>query len=256
VLTPEQETALFRRYKSGDETALIQIVQHNLRFVVSVAKQYENHGLWLGDLINEGNIGVMTAVRKFDETRGFKFISYAVWWIRQSIIAAIANNGRKIRLPANYNNISIKIRRFQAKFTQEEGRDPNVDELMFGTGFTKTLIEEHFRVYPGCNSLDAPLKEEEVTTLIDAIADQSIAQPDHELAAIESRKLEIKALLNTLPGREASIIVLSFGLDAKFPLSMEDIGIQLGISGERVRQIRDKSLRKLRRQLKARPLEE
>lgn len=247
VLTPEQETELFRRYKGGDEAAFLKIVQHNLRFVVSVAKQYEHHGLWLGDLINEGNMGILKAAQKFDETRGFKFISYAVWWIRQAIIASIATNGRKIRLPANYNNISIKIRSFQAEFSQREGREPDLGELMSGTGFSQNLIQEHFRVFPRCGSLDAPLQAEDTTSLIDSIADQSIEQPDHALADTESRKQEIRDLLTILLPREACIITLSFGLDSKFPMSMEDIGKQLGISKERVRQIRDKSLRKLRR---------
>lgn len=252
VLTPAEELALFKRYKTGDETALTMIIQHNLRFVVSVAKQYENRGLSLGDLINEGNLGILTAAHKFDETRGFKFISYAVWWIRQSIIASIATNGRKIRLPANYNNISVHIRKFQARFSQEEGREPNLSELMLGTGFTKNSIEEHFRVYPKCKHLDAPFQAEESASLMDSITDLSLEQPDHELMTTESLKQEIKDLLLILAPREASVIVLSFGLESKFPMSLEDIGKHLNLSAERVRQLRDKSLRKLRRQAKTR----
>lgn len=251
VMTPEQELEMFKRYKTGDETALVTIIQHNLRFVVSVAKQYENRGMSLGDLINEGNLGILTAAQKFDETRGFKFISYAVWWIRQAIIAAIAKDGRKIRLPANYNSVSIRIRAFQAKFSQEEGREPNLDELMEGTGFTRNLVEEHFRVYPKCKALDAPLQAEESASLMDSIADSSLEQPDHELITTESRKQEIKDLLTTLAPRERVIIELSFGLESKFPMPLEDIGKHLDLSAERVRQIRDKSLRKLRRHLNA-----
>ena len=140
VLTSDQELKLFKLYKSGDEAALQKIVQHNLRFVVSVAKQYENNGLWLGDLISEGNIGMLTAARKFDETKGFKFISYAVWWIRQAMFSAIASNGRKIRLPVNYQNISVRIRKVQGMFLHGEGREPNVEELVEETGYSKEVI--------------------------------------------------------------------------------------------------------------------
>lgn len=247
VLPPEKELELFQRYRSGDEAAFLKIIQHNLRFVVSVAKQYERNGMWLGDLINEGNIGILTAARKFDETRGFKFISYAVWWIRQAMIAAISKNGRKIRLPANYNNIFIRIRKVQAEFTQLEGREPDLDELAHETGFTKKLIQEHFRSYANCSSLDAPIKEGEATSLGDSVEDLSIEQPDYELIVRASQKQEVKDLLSTLTRREACILSQSFGLESKFPVPMDDIGKQLGISSERVRQIRDKSLRKLRR---------
>lgn len=247
VLTPAEELEMFQRYKAGDEAALIKIVQHNLRFVVSVAKQYENRGVPLGDLINEGNLGILTAAHRFDETRGFKFISYAVWWIRQAIIAAISTDGRKIRLPANYNGISFKILTFQSEFLQKEGRDPNLDEFMLGTGFSKKAIHDHFRIYPKCLALDAPMQEGETISLMDSLADQCFDLPDHELSTTESNKKEIKTLLTRLSPREIKIIELSFGLESKFPMSLEEIGKRLDLSAERVRQIRDKSLRKLRR---------
>ena len=247
VLTPDQELKLFKHYKSGDETALQKIVQHNLRFVVSVAKQYENQGLGLGDLISEGNIGILTAAQKFDETKGFKFISYAVWWIRQAMFSAIASNGRKIRLPVNYQSISVRIRKVQGMFLHGEGREPNIEELMEETGHSKEVILRYIAASPWCGSLDVPLKEGESNTLVDAVEDPGIEQPDHQLVYTESQQREVQALLSSLSPKEAFILSSLYGLGSKYPLTLDDIGLQMGISSERVRQIRDRSVLKLRK---------
>ena len=247
VLSPEKELELFKLYRSGDETALMKIVQHNLRFVVSVAKQYENHGMWLGDLINEGNIGIMTAARRFDETKGFKFISYAVWWIRQAIFSAIASNGRKIRLPVNYQNVSARIQKAQVHFLHKEGREPNTSELINQTGFSKDVINRYFATSPRCGSLDAPFREGEQMALGQCLEDRGIEQPDHQLATTESMKLEVRQLLAKLSPKEARILSLSFGLGCRFPKTLDDIAQEYAISRERVRQIRDSCISKLRR---------
>jgi RNA polymerase primary sigma factor len=246
VLTPEQEVNLFKNFQSGDPNALDKIVKHNLRFVVSVAKQYQNAGLWLGDLINEGNIGLIKAAKRFDITRGFKFISYAVWWIRQSIIQAINEKGRKIRIPLNHHSLSTKIKKERSKLLQEYEREPSVDELAENTGFSADKVRRSLVNNHKCRSIDAQIKEGEDTPLSHLLMDKNIKSPDHDLAILESQQRQVQMLLSKLSPQEAKIIALFYGIDKKHPVSMDDIGDQFGISRERVRQIKNKVIRKLR----------
>jgi RNA polymerase primary sigma factor len=246
VLTPEEEAQLFYRIQEGDERALSKIVLHNLRFVVSVAKQYQNTGLWLGDLINEGNIGLIKAARRFDVSRGFKFISYAVWWIRQSILQAINDKGRKIRIPSNQQAVSTKVQRAWNSFLQEFERKPSIAELAEATGFTEAKVRQSLANRQRCASIDAHIKEGEDTTLVQLLEDEETVSPDHELVVNESQQEMVRALLANLPANEATVLTLYYGIDQKHPLSLSDIGNHIGVSRERARQIKDKGLRKLR----------
>lgn len=246
VLTPEQEVDLFKRFQAGDSTALSKIVQHNLRFVVSVSKQYQNTGLWLGDLINEGNIGLIKAANRFDITRGFKFISYAVWWIRQSIIQAINEKGRKIRIPLNHHALSTKLKKERSRLLQEKEREPSVSELAESTGFSPDKVRRSLANSQKCRSIDAAVKEGEDTALVQLLADNNTPSPDHQVAVLESQRKQVAMLLNKLAPQEARIISMYFGIDKKHPMSMDDIGEAFGISRERVRQIKNKVIRKLR----------
>ncbi|MDX1407117.1 MAG: RNA polymerase sigma factor RpoD/SigA [Saprospiraceae bacterium] len=247
VLTPEQELELFHRYKAGDEEAFQSIIQHNLRFVVSVAKQYQHTGLWLGDLISEGNIGLIKAARRFDETRGFKFISYAVWWIRQSILQAINVRGRKIRVPANQIGLKYKLRRAKEHFLQTHERTPTVEELAEITDNTPDMIARSERIANKCRSLDAPLSEDGDATLVEVTADEAMREPDFAVAVRESQQKEVEQLLEQVSPREATILSMYYGIDSEYPMSLNDISDHIGISQERIRQIRDKSIKKLRR---------
>ncbi len=246
VLTPEEELALFRRLKSGDETALDKIVIHNLRFVVSVAKQYQSAGLWLGDLINEGNIGLIKAARRFDETKGFKFISYAVWWIRQSILQAINEKSRKIRLPLNQSSINNKIKAKRSEFFQQEEREPTLEELSEATGLKEEAVLKSLETNKFCTSLDAPLTEDEDGTLANVLEDSNAQQPDFDLSVLESQREEVQDMLSQISEREALVISLYYGIGGKRSLSLEDIGDQIGVSRERVRQIKDRGIKRLR----------
>jgi len=252
VLTPEEELALFQRYRNGDETALSKIVTHNLRFVVSVAKQYQNTGLWLGDLVNEGNIGLIKAAQRFDETKGFKFISYAVWWIRQSILQAINEKARKIRLPLNQNGINNKVRAKRLEFIQQEEREPTVEELAEATGLKPEAVKKSIETNKFCASLDAPLTEDEDGTLANVLEDDTVKQPDFDLSVLESQKEEVQEMLTYVSSREAMVISMYYGIGRKHALSLEDIGDHIGVSRERVRQIKDRGIKKL--QLRAREL--
>lgn len=247
VLTPDQELEIFRRIKNGDEVALEQIVRHNLRFVVSVAKQYQNAGLWLGDLISEGNLGLIKAARRFDETRGFKFISYAVWWIRQSIIQAINDKGRKIRLPSNQQAISRKINHARIEFLQEFEREPTLAELAEATELTPEVVQKNLEMYKRCSSLDAPLSDDSDNSVASVMADNNIEMPDFDLQVRETQAQEVAFLLDKLTEREAKVLKLYYGIQRKHSMSLGDISELVGTSRERVRQIRDKGLRKLRR---------
>lgn len=246
ILTAEEEVQLFHRMQAGDEAAFNKLVKHNLRFVVSVAKQYQHVGLKLGDLINEGNVGLIKAARRYDASKGFKFISYAVWWIRQSILSALNDRGRKIRLPSNHLSTTRKLKRAIAQFQQEEGRDPNMAELATKTELSLSAVQNSFNNEVKCASLDAPVQEGETVSMASLIEDDTINSPDHYLVNQASKKVEVKTLLDCLRAKEATVITLYFGIDRKYPKSLQDIGEYLGLSRERVRQIKDKSLIKLR----------
>jgi RNA polymerase primary sigma factor len=252
VLTPEEEVNLFRRIRSGDDRALEKVVRHNLRFVVSVAKQYQNLGLWLGDLVNEGNIGLIKAAHRFDETKGFKFISYAVWWIRQSILQAVNDKARKIRLPLNLQSVNAKVQKKRIEYLQELEREPSIEELAEATDLTPEAVKKSLKTSSFCSSLDAPLGEDGDGTLGSVMEDENINQPDFELSIRESQIEEVKLMLDSLPPRQAMVLSMYYGIGRKRPLSLNDISEHIGVSRERVRQIKDRGVRKLR--MKARSM--
>ncbi|MEM9887762.1 MAG: RNA polymerase sigma factor RpoD/SigA [Bacteroidota bacterium] len=249
VLTPEEEVNLFRRLKGGESEVLDQIVAHNLRFVVTVAKQYQNMGLWLGDLVNEGNIGLIKAAQRFDETRGFKFISYAVWWIRQSIIQAVNEKSNKVRLPLNLRGTMSKVMKSRNAFLQREEREPTVQELMEVSGFSERNVRSSLKYYKKSLSLDAPISEGEDYSMLNMMSDDKLPAPDYKVQVEESQKIEIKNLLNNLPPRQAEIVAMYYGIGRRHPLSLDDIGDRFGITRERTRQLRDRAIRKLRMKL-------
>lgn len=250
VLTPEEELRLFRRYKDGDEVAFQKIIRSNLRFVISVAKQYQHTGLSLDDLINEGNIGLIKAAQRFDETRGFKFISYAVWWIRQSILQAIGEKSKKIRLPANYQSRIQEVVRTRNELYQELEREPSLAEIAAVTDLKESDIENCLRDVKYCKSLNEPVGEDEDSaSLEEMLADAVLPSPDSDLVGTESLRIELTELLGALSAREAEILSMYFGLNRKQPLSLQDISDYLDLSRERVRQIKDRALRKLKRKI-------
>lgn len=250
VLTPEEELRLFRRYKDGDEIAFQRIIRSNLRFVISVAKQYQHTGLSLDDLINEGNIGLIKAAQRFDETRGFKFISYAVWWIRQSILQAIGEKSKKIRLPANYQSRIQEVVRTRNELYQELEREPSLSEIAAVTDLKESDIENCLRDVKYCKSLNEPVGEDEDSaSLEEMLPDSILPSPDAELVGTESLRIELSELLGALAPREAEILSMYFGLGRKQPLSLQDISDYLDLSRERVRQIKDRALRKLKRKI-------
>ena len=224
VLTPDEEVEIFKRIRNGDDAALIKILLHNLRFVVSVAKQYQHTGLWLGDLISEGNIGLIKAARKFDETRGFKFISYAVWWIRQSIIEAITTKSRKIRLPANHQSATKKVIEARNEYLQKNEWEPSVKELANSTGIREQIIQKCLETYKKCRSLDAPVLNGEDVSLVQLIEDTNVDKPDHKVIKTESQKRKVKQLLTKLPPKEAKVVSLFYGIERMFPMTLSDIG--------------------------------
>ncbi len=246
VLTPEEEVRLFESYQSGDEDAFIKIVFHNLRFVVSVAKKYQHLGLSLGDLINEGNVGLIKAAHRFDVSKGFKFISYAVWWIRQSILQAINDKGRKIRIPLNLNAVQTKVQKKIDEIVQHEERNPSVEELADALDLKEDVVQRSLDHYRKCRSLDAPVTEDGEVSMVELLQDDSMVSPDHNLTEEESTKLQVQELLNSLPERQAVVISLYFGLGGSEAMTLESIGDHMGMTRERVRQIRDKGLRKMR----------
>lgn len=249
VLTPEEELKLFKKFRAGDERALLKILRHNLRFVVSVAKQYQHLGLWLGDVVNEGNIGLIKAARRFDETKGFKFISYAVWWIRQSILQAVNEKSRKIRLPLNrYATISNVMTQLE-KLQQKEGRDPSTAELAHALDIPEREVQKSLESYKLCKSLDAPVDEGDDASLNYFLEDEKIPKPDYKLTVTESQRVEVQMMLNSLRPKEAMILELYYGIGQKYPKTLTDISDILGLSKERTRQIRDRGIRKLRRQI-------
>ena len=245
LLTVEEEVALVRAYRKGDQKAFVKLVSGNLRFVISVAKQYQNQGLSLSDLISEGNFGLMKAIEKFDETRGFKFISYAVWWIRQSILQAIAEQSRMVRLPLIQIGLQNKIGKVSARFEQANGRKPSVEELSDEMDVPVDNITDLLQISGRTVSVDAPFAKGEVNSLSDTIVDND-AIADKRLNS-ESLSKEINRVLSSLGKRDCRIIKLYYGIGCREE-TMNQIGERFGISGERVRQIKDKGLRRLRQE--------
>ncbi len=245
LLTSTDEADLAQKIRQGDSDALEQLVNANLRFVVSVAKQYQNQGLPLNDLINEGNLGLMRAASKFDETRGFKFISYAVWWIRQAIMQAIVEQSRIIRLPVAKVGAYTKITRAFQSFEQEYQREPDVEELMEMLGLTKDEIDEYFRANTVTLSFDMPLKGMEQTSLTDTIYDKDDMTPD-QVYMQKNIEDQLNVALSHLSDREVEVISYYFGLNGKTPLTLEEIGDKFGLSRERVRQIKEKCIQRLK----------
>lgn len=246
LLTPEEEVDLAQRIKQGDQEALEQLTKANLRFVVSVAKQYQNQGLSLSDLINEGNLGLIKAAQRFDETRGFKFISYAVWWIRQSILQALAEQSRIVRLPLNKVGSLNKINRAFSELEQEFEREPSPEELADLLEITTEEVETTLGVAARHVSMDAPFVEGEDNSLLDVLENVKTPNTDSSLEYSQSLRTEIERSLGTLTERQADVLKLYFGIGIEHPMSLEDIGEKFGLTRERVRQIKDKAINKLR----------
>ncbi|MCX8081507.1 MAG: RNA polymerase sigma factor RpoD/SigA [Bacteroidia bacterium] len=256
LITAEEEAELARRARAGDALALEQLVRANLRFVVSVAKQYQHYGINLADLINEGNLGLIKAAKRFDETRGFKFISYAVWWIRQCIHNAIAEHSRVIRIPSNQNNYINRINKFSREFEQLNQREPTPDEVSEGTEIEAAKVKDLLNVCRKHVSLDEPLVDGEEGSLLDLICSKSSdSEVDYNLMQ-ESLAFEIKRSLSFLSPKEQEIVSLYYGIDKPYSLSVDEISELLNISRERVRQIKEKAIRRLRSQYRCRNLQQ
>jgi len=253
LLTPDEEIELAKRIKNNDQEALEKLTQANLRFVVSVAKQYQNQGLSLGDLINEGNLGLIKAAKRFDETRGFKFISYAVWWIRQSILQALAEQSRVVRLPLNRVGALNKIGKAFSNLEQEFEREPNANEIADELEMTPYEVSDTLKISGKHLSLDAPFNQGDDNRLLDVIEDDHQPPPD-DMLIDESLKIEVKRALETLSDREAEVIRLYFGLEREHPLTLEEIGERFNLTRERVRQIKEKAIRRLRHTSRSRML--
>ena len=245
LITAEEEVELAQRVKQGDQLALEKLTKANLRFVVSVAKQYQNQGLTLPDLINEGNLGLIKAAQRFDETRGFKFISYAVWWIRQSILQALAEQSRIVRLPLNKIGSINKINKTYAFLEQSHERPPSAEEIANELDMTINDVKESMKNSGRHVSMDAPLVEGEDSNLYDVLRSGESPNPDKELIH-ESLRTEIERALETLTPREADVIKLYFGLGNHHPMTLEEIGETFDLTRERVRQIKEKAIRRLR----------
>lgn len=254
LLTAEEEVKLAQRIRNDDREALERLVCANLRFVVSVAKQYQNQGLTLPDLINEGNIGLIKAAEKFDETRGFKFISYAVWWIRQSILQALAEQSRMVRLPLNQVSAVSRINKLIMKFEQEHERKPSAYELSELIDETPEKIRDSLRANGRPMSINAPLGEGDDSTLLEVISDENTPQADRGMID-KSLATEIERMLDTLDEREKTIVEMCFGINNR-EMTLEEISEKFGLSRERVRQIREKALFKLRHSNKKSLLQE
>ncbi|GIV26900.1 MAG: RNA polymerase sigma factor RpoD [Bacteroidia bacterium] len=245
LITAEEEVQLAKRIKEGDEEALEKLTRANLRFVVSVAKQYQNQGLSLPDLINEGNLGLIKAARRFDETRGFKFISYAVWWIRQSILQALAEQSRIVRLPLNQVGSLNKINKAYSKLEQEHEREPSTEELAEATDIPIEKVADTLRVSGKHVSIDAPLIAGEESTLVEVLPNSDSPSADAALMK-ESLEKEVERALSTLTERERDVIKLFYGIGVAHPLTLEEIGDKFNLTRERVRQIKEKAIRRLR----------
>lgn len=246
LLTPEEEISLAVDIRKGDHKALEKLVNGNLRFVVSVAKQYQNNGLSLGDLINEGNLGLIKAAQRFDETRGFKFISYAVWWIRQSILQSLAEQSRIVRLPLNRVGAINKISKYYNQLLQEFEREPTPEEISKVVDMTADEIRETLRNASRQIYIDSPFgTDSENKSLYDILEDNSQPKPDSGLMS-DSMKSEIESVLNTLADREREVIKLYYGIGVEHSMTLEEIGEKFNLTRERVRQIKEKALRRLR----------
>ncbi|MBL7719145.1 MAG: RNA polymerase sigma factor RpoD/SigA [Flavipsychrobacter sp.] len=246
LITPEEEVQLAIKIKQGDQRALEKLTKANLRFVVSVAKQYQNQGLSLSDLINEGNLGLIKAAQRFDETRGFKFISYAVWWIRQSILQALAEQSRIVRLPLNKVGLSNKISKAYSQLEQEFEREPSTEELAELLDIGTEEVETTLGVAARHVSVDAPFVDSEDNTLLDVLENPNSESADSGLEHYDSLRCEIERSLSTLTDRQRDVIKLYFGIGVEHPMSLEDIGEKFSLTRERVRQIKDKAITKLR----------
>src|SRR5262245_19976965 len=245
LITREDEVALAQRIRQGDEEALDKLVRSNLRFVVSVAKKYQNQGVALGDLINEGNLGLIRAAHKFDETKGIKFISYAVWWIRQAILQALAEQSRIVRVPLNRAGALHRIGKRSSTLLQELGREPTVEEIAEELELSHEEVQRTLAISQTHLSLDAPLTPGEDNRLLDYLPDQLSSGPDDETYE-RALANTIEEALGTLKEREAKVLRLYFGLEGSEPMTLEEIGSMLGITRERVRQIKEKALVRLR----------
>ena len=246
LITPEEEVKLAVLIKQGDQKALDRLTKANLRFVVSVAKQYQNQGLTLPDLINEGNLGLIKAAQRFDETRGFKFISYGVWWISQSILQALAEQSRIVRLPLNKVGLTNRISRAFSQLEQEYEREPTAEELAFFLEIETEEVSATLGVAARHVSMDSPLSDGEESTLIDVLENPNAETTDRQIAFKDSLKIEIDRSLSTLTERQKDVIRYFFGIGIDHPMSLEDIGDHFHLTRERVRQIKDKALTKLR----------
>jgi len=253
LLTADQEVTLAKRIKKGDQDALERLTKANLRFVVSVAKQYQNQGLSMGDLINEGNLGLIKAAKRFDETKGFKFISYAVWWIRQAILQALAEQSRIVRLPLNRVGALHKIGKASSGLEQEFGREPSPGEIADELDMTDYEVMDTLKISSRHLSLDAPFNEGEDNSLLDVLDNPDQLNPDEPLLD-DALKREIEKALATLTPREAEVISLYFGINREHSLTLEEIGERFGLTRERVRQIKEKAISRLRHNSRSRPL--
>jgi RNA polymerase primary sigma factor len=253
LISMEVEVELARRIREGDQVALEKLTKANLRFVVSVAKQYQNNGLTLGDLINEGNLGLIKAAKRFDETRGFKFISYAVWWIRQSIMQALAEQSRIVRLPLNRVSSLNKISKTFSALEQKFQREPSAEELAEVIGVSTQEVLDNLKVAGRHVSVDAPFAQGEDGSLLDVLTDSNEATPDSELISY-SLIQEVQRTLSTLPPREAEVLSLYYGLNNNQPMTLEEIGEKFDLTRERVRQIKEKGTRRLKHAPKSRIL--
>jgi len=245
LITSEVEVELAKRIREGDNIALEKLTKANLRFVVSVAKQYQNNGLTLGDLINEGNLGLIKAAKRFDETRGFKFISYAVWWIRQSILQALAEQSRIVRLPLNRVGSLNKISKTFAELEQKFQREPSHEELAEVLGVTTEEVAENLKNAGRHISMDAPFVQGEENSLLDVMSNADEVTPDSALM-VDSLQNEVTRALSTLTQRESQVLSLYFGLEGKHAMTLEEIAEKFNLTRERVRQIKEKATRRLR----------
>ncbi|MCK9271830.1 MAG: RNA polymerase sigma factor RpoD/SigA [Bacteroidales bacterium] len=249
MITPEEEVVLAQRIRQGDHEALRQLTLANLRFVISVSKQYQNQGLSLPDLINEGNLGLIKAAQRFDETRGFKFISYAVWWIRQSILQALAEQARIVRLPLNRISTINKLLRLISELEQKLERLPQLHEIAGATELTEKDVVDLLRNVGRHASIDAPLAEDEDTTMLDTLQSSNEQTPEAALIR-ESLRIEINRFISTLTHREAEILRLFFGLSGSYPLTLDEIGERYNMSREGVRQIKERAIHTLKQNSK------
>ncbi|WP_445957694.1 sigma-70 family RNA polymerase sigma factor [Yeosuana sp.] len=253
LITAEEEVELAQRIRQGDQKALDKLTTSNLRFVVSVSKQYQNQGLTLPDLINEGNAGLVKAAKRFDETRGFKFISYAVWWIRQAILQALAEQSRIVRLPLNKIGSINKINKAYSFLEQTHERPPSAEEIANNLDLTINDVKQSMRISGRHVSMDAPFKEGETSTLYDVVQSNESPRPDVNLMK-DSLNVEINRALNTLSEKEAEVIRNYYGISNQHPMSLEEIGEAFGLTRERVRQIKEKGIRRLRHTSKSKVL--